>query len=60
MQIIVSMEEVKQIVARHLAEQGFSIDFNSGDTTRHTEGSYEDSVEKVDGLCFTLTPLLVV
>lgn len=57
MKIIVSMEEVKKIVAQHLKAQGLPIAEHTSDFKRHTEGQYDESVEVIDGLSFELDRL---
>lgn len=54
MKLIISLDEVKRIVAAHLKERGYKVSAEKADTKRHTEGLYEESLEVVDGLVFEI------
>lgn len=54
MKIIVSMDEVKQIVKLNLLNRGLNLKVSPVEVVEHCEGRYDDAVTVIDGLAFEL------
>lgn len=54
MKIIVSLDEVKVIVATHLMQRGVKLRNDSADIQKHVEGQYDEAMEVMDGIAFDL------
>ena len=50
MKILVTREEVEQIVLEHLKKKGWPIGFAKVETQTKVEGQYEDQIEVFEGI----------